>query len=112
MCFHTFRMAGQIGLFVGSHQPRMENRIVRYHPVDDFDMYKRGRAYDNWEQVPRRDRRITSRFPLARLLRPPMVAYYESFLEKIRPLGTVQDAPMQGERGIPFRRGSIGTTPK
>jgi hypothetical protein len=90
LCFHNFEWLASSAYSLGYQSPRLENRIVRI-PIlfDDFDMYKRGVAYDNWEQSAldaiRQNNFVA--FSLHDCYAHLWLPHYESFLEKIRPLG-------------------------
>ena len=90
LCFHNFEWLASSAYSLGYKSPRMQNRIVRI-PIlfDDFDMYKRGLDYGNWEQraIDAICRNHFVAFSLHDCYAHFWLPHYELFLEKIRPLG-------------------------
>jgi peptidoglycan/xylan/chitin deacetylase (PgdA/CDA1 family) len=91
LCFHNFEWLASSAYSLGFRSPRMKNRIVKI-PIlfDDFDMYKRGLPYDDWERTAletiRRNDFVA--FSLHDCYGEFWLPHYESFLRKVRVLGT------------------------
>jgi peptidoglycan/xylan/chitin deacetylase (PgdA/CDA1 family) len=93
LCFHNFEWLASSAYSLGFRSPRMKNGIVKI-PIlfDDFDMYKHGLPYQDWERT-----------ALEAIRRNPFVAfslhdcyaqywlpYYGEFLEKISEAGQLK----------------------
>jgi hypothetical protein len=93
LCFHNFEWLASSAYSFGFRSPRMKNRIVKI-PIlfDDFDMYKHGLPYDDWEQTAieaiRRNDFVA--FSLHDCYAHFWLPRYESFLGKVSVLGTLK----------------------
>jgi len=93
LCFHNFEWLASSAYSLGYRSPRLENRIVKI-PIlfDDFDMYKRGLPYDDWERgaldAIRRNHFVA--FSLHDCYAQYWLAHYSELLEKIREAGQLK----------------------
>jgi hypothetical protein len=90
LCFHNFEWLASSAYSLGHRSPRMKNRIVKI-PIlfDDFDMYKHGLPYDDWEQkaIETIRRNDFVAFSLHDCYARFWLPRYESFLRKVGVLG-------------------------
>lgn len=93
LCFHNFEWLASSAYFLKTEKPVMQNRIVKI-PIffDDFEMYKHGLKYGEWEQkaidIIKENDFVA--FCLHDCYAHYWLLHYREFLQKIKGLGKLK----------------------